>query len=243
MAGQNFNAVTLANGMVQLASGRVVSMDEFKFLRAVAGKQRINTHFYDTKTIAAGGLGAAGTPAQKLWFDGQTVNDSTLTGFVGKQQMEQDEVFDIVGMSITSMPDANIAEGATAAAISANTSRDVSRFIYNTSVVLRIGSNDYGPWVTHAIGGDGGVGGTTVLSNNVAAVTQLYSAPSNGAALVGQYWHFAQFIRWTGNKNLTISMNGTTGALSAALPVRICVYGAPYYRNYRPETGLNFAIG
>lgn len=238
-----FQAVQLPNGMMQLASGRVVSVDEYKFLRAVAGKQRINTHFYDTKTIFAAGLGASGAPAQKLFFDGATVNDPTLTNFVGKQQMEQDEVFDIVGISITPLISVTVTEAAAAAGLAANVTRDVARIINNTAIVLRIGSNDYGPWVTHAVGGDGGVGGVNVLSNNSAGVTEILSAPSNGIVQVGQYWHFAQFIRWTGNKPLTITMTGATGALSVDTPVRICVYGAPYYRNYRPETGLNYAIG
>ncbi len=210
-----------------------------KFAQFVANKQAIDHVFYDTKTILAAGLGAPAAPVPAFWFDGLTATDPTLTNIFGKNQMEQDEVAAIVGVSFTPLAVHNVKEGANAAAINgANISQDVDQVIKRSSVSVKIGTNVYGPWPAQSVGGDGGLQTADGLASTVAASVELRSAPSNGKPAVGCYWKFFHPILWFGNKQLIVQVDGATGAISANLNVRIGIHTSPLWRNFRPETGL-----
>lgn len=209
------------------------------FARFVAGKQAVDHEFYDTKTILAAGLGSPGSPVSKLWFDGNTASDFTLTNIITKNQMEQDEVAAIIGVSVTPLAVHALNEGANAAAVAANIARDVDRVIKRCSVRVRLGSNDYGPLPVQSLGGAGGLTGTEGgVATTTAAVTTIRSAPNNGLPKTSAYWRWVHPVLWYGNKALSVELIGATDALSADLNVRIGIQVSPYWRNYKPETGL-----
>lgn len=211
-----------------------------QFAAFVHDKQALDHVFFDTKQLASGGLGSSGSPQSKIFFDGNTASDFTLTNIFSKNQMEQNEVAAIIGVSLTPLGIHQVKEGANAAAINgANIAQDVDTIIKTCSVKVRIGANDYGPWPAQSCGGDGGLGGAVDgIASTVAASVELRSAPSNGVSLVQGFWKWDHPVLWYGNKALLVELIGATGALSAAMNVRIGIHCSPYWRNFRPETPI-----
>lgn len=213
------------------------------FLQAVKGKQRINTKFYDTFTVATTGLGTATTPASILAFTGANAGDPILTNFETRDQLEQDEYADLVGVSLTPVAAIQIFEGVSAAAASAAMVFDVDTILKKTVLKIRIGTNNYGPWPTHMIGGDGGLGGMLAASGSLALPSILTAAVgANGSPEVGKNWKWTHFVRWPGNKRLVAELIGKTGALvgGTAINIKCGLEAAPYYRNFVPEKGLHY---
>ena len=229
----------------QRAAGASLSSGEqaqLAFLTAVEGKQRVSTHFYDTVTIPATGLGTVASPATTQAFTGANAGNLLLTNFQSPSQLEQDEYADIVGISVTPLVPVSLVDGASAAALAANRAADVDAVIKNLVVVMRLGTNEYGPFLAQSLGGDGGLGISLSNAANIAPASEtIFTSANNGEPKPGNYWKWNFFVRWPGNKQLIVNLTGGTGALSDAVKVRIGIHAAPYYRNFRPETGLHFA--
>jgi len=228
---------------MQKAAGAPLSSGEaaqLAFLTSVEGKQRVSTHFYDTVTIPATGLGTLLAPATIQAFSGQNAGNILLTGFQSRTQLEQDEYADLVGISITPLVTPQVLDGANAAAVNTNRANDVDLVIKNTVVVMRLGTNEYGPYQAQSLGGDGGLGISLGVTGDSAAIS-VYESANNGEPKPGNWWHWNYFVRWPGNKQLIVNLTGGTGPLSDAVRLRVMVHAAPYYRNFRPETGLHFA--
>jgi hypothetical protein len=230
---------------MQRAAGGSLSSGEqaqLAFLTAVEGKQRISAHFYDTITIPAAGLGTVAAPATTQAFSGANAGNLLLTNFQSRTQLEQDEYADLVGISVTPLVPISVVDGASAAALAANRAADVDAIIKNLVVVMRLGTNEYGPYLAQSCGGDGGLGVSLSNAANIAPPSEtIFTSANNGEPKPGNYWHWNFFVRWPGNKQLIVNLTGGTGPLSADTKVRIAVHAAPYYRNFRPETGLHFA--
>ncbi len=230
---------------MQKAAGQPLTSGEaaqLAFLTSVEGKQRISAHFYDTITIPAAGLGTLAAPASLNAFSGANAGNQLLTNFQSRTQLEQDEYADLVGISVTPLVPPQLLDGASAAALAANTANDVAATMENSIVTMKLGTNEYGPYLSQSCGGDGGLGIALSNSSNIAPPNEtILTSVSNGEPKPGNYWHWNFFVRWPGNKQLIVVFTAGTGPLSNALRLRIAVHAAPYYRNFRPETGLHFA--
>lgn len=214
-----------------------------EFAAYVSQKQAIDHVFYDTKTVAAAGLGAAGgaSPATQLWFDGLTASNVVLTNILGKNQMEQDEVAAIIGISVTPLAVHAVFSGAAAANVNgAQIAQDVDQILKRSVLTMRFGTNSYGSWPTQSLGGDGGLSGLEggMASTSATAGIAVRSSPNNGSGVVGSYWKWFHPVLWYGKSQLSIELAGNTGAISADLPVRIGIHCSPFWRNVRPESPL-----
>jgi hypothetical protein len=230
---------------MQRAAGGTLSSGEqaqLAFLTAVEGKQRVSAHFYDTVTIPATGLGTLAAPATIQAFSGANAGNILLTNFQSRTQLEQDEYADLVGISLTPLVPISVVDGASAAALAANSAADVDAVIKNVVATMRLGTNEYGPYLAQSLGGDGGLGVALSNAANIAPPSEtIFTSANNGEPKPGNYWHWNFFVRWPGNKQLIVNLTGGTGPLSSAVRLRVAVHAAPYYRNFRPETGLHFA--
>jgi len=229
----------------QRAAGAPLSAGEtaqLAFLTAVEGKQRISAHFYDTVTIPAAGLGTLASPATIQAFSGNNAGNQILTNFQSRTQLEQDEYADLIGISITPLSLIQIVDGANAAALAANAAADIDVVLKNLVATMRLGTNEYGPYQALSLGGDGGLGVSLSNAANIAPPNEtIFASANNGEPKPGNWWHWNFFVRWPGNKQLIVNLTGGTGVLSNAVRLRVMVHAAPYYRNFRPETGLHFA--
>lgn len=210
------------------------------FRNSIQGTQAVDTEFFDTKTIPSGGLGAPGAQASLIFFDGTTAADYTLTNFIGKQQLQANELFVILGLSVAPLALHVVEDGAGAANIGL-IAGDVDKFVKRAALWVKFGVDDIPLTPIMSIGQTGGFqveGGAPVTT--VAAKYTMRSAASNGEPGVKRNLMFDNPVIWPGQSTLRCELWGATGAFSAAMPVRVGILGTWFRRTSREQT-LNWS--